>query len=969
MPRPEVVRKALKAIERPVDFEFFFDELKSPDWLEPLAAEGIFDKPYPPVEEKDWISFPIWPPSRYLVRVAAKAPDLVARFALRIPETANVRIHEDLTDAALAMPPEIAQRIVPKAIGWAKSKYQLRLADRLGKLISHLALGGQIEKALALAKALLELHKEQKEPMEGFEGEKLSYPPEPKSVLSDWNYERILKEHIPDLVSAEGLKALDLLCDLLEQAIVFSCGDEDAESEDYSYIWRTAIESHSQNEGRDLKGSLVSAVRDASEAITAANPMLVREVVRCVRYNSHNATPRKWKVFDRIVLHIIRERPDAVGDLIREELLKPANFEDAGISHEYRLLLKKMFRALDLSDQQIVLGWIEAGPPDVDGWVQRVMEATGGGPSVEDTEKYKKAWQLKRLAVFSESLSEPWAGRYRALEEEFGPPEHPEFSFYSIGVTRGPTSPKRATDLSQMQEDELRQFLTDWTPEEESLGIVPSREGLGREISQMVANDPAKYAPFASSFEGLDPTYIRSLLQGFRDAIGQKKPFAWAPVIDLSYWVVTQAREIPGRKVDKWGTDPDWSWARKAVASLLSSGFLEGDGSIPWHLRERAWAALIPVTNDPHPEPEDEVERKGLSADPSHLAINSVRGEAIEAVVRYACWVKRNLSNEGKKRLAAQGLKSMPEVRDVLEAHLEPTRDPSLAIRSVYGRWFPTLHWLDARWATRNVKRIFPEAMGLRKHRDAAWDTYIIFSMPYLNMLDVLRAQYSRAVAELSSPLTIEHGVGDPKERLAEHLMTFYWHGKLPYRGTSGILGRFFSIATDKIRGHAFEVLGRWIHSSGKVSPAVIERLRKLWEGRVEKAKDNPAQNVRTLAAYGWWFASGKFPQKWSMAQLTMVLRLAKTIDVDYLVLERLLVVGRVMPLETMHCLRLLCEGVEQQWEISSRLDAIKKILSIVLKSKRSAAREEAIDLAESLTAKGFRYFDELLDEASEASD
>lgn len=105
------------------------------------------------------------------------------------------------------------------------------------------------------------------------------------------------------------------------------------------------------------------------------------------------------------------------------------------------------------------------------------------------------------------------------------------------------------------------------------------------------------------------------------------------------------------------------------------------------------------------------------------------------------------------------------------------------------------------------------------------------------------------------------------------------------------------------------------------------------------------------------------------MAQLTMVLRLAKTIDVDYLVLERLLVVGRVMPLETMHCLRLLCEGVEQQWEISSRLDAIKKILSIVLKSKRSAAREEAIDLAESLTAKGFRYFDELLDEASEASD
>jgi hypothetical protein len=164
-------------------------------------------------------------------------------------------------------------------------------------------------------------------------------------------------------------------------------------------------------------------------------------------------------VFDRIALHIIRERPDAVSDLIRGELLKPTNFEDTGISHEYRLLLKKMFGVLDLSDQQIILGWIEAGPPDVDGWVQRVTEATGEAPSVEDTEKYKRAWQLKRLAVFSESLSELWVGRYRALVEEFGPPEYPEFSFYSIGVTRGPMSPKRATDLSQMQEDELRRFL------------------------------------------------------------------------------------------------------------------------------------------------------------------------------------------------------------------------------------------------------------------------------------------------------------------------------------------------------------------------------------------------------------------------------------------------------------------------------------------------------------------------------
>jgi hypothetical protein len=38
-----------------------------------------------------------------------------------------------------------------------------------------------------------------------------------------------------------------------------------------------------------------------------------------------------------------------------------------------------------------------------------------------------------------------------------------------------------------------------------------------------------------------------------------------------------------------------------------------------------------------------------------------------------------------------------------------------------------------------------------------------------------------------------------------------------------------------------------------------------------------------------------------------------------------------------------------------------------VIKSKRGVARDEAIDLAEYLTAKGFRYFDDLLDEMSES--
>jgi hypothetical protein len=112
--------------------------------------------------------------------------------------------------------------------------------------------------------------------------------------------------------------------------------------------------------------------------------------------------------------------------------------------------------------------------------------------------------------------------------------------------------------------------------------------------------------------------------------------------------------------------------------------------------------------------------------DPATLSINTTRGQAMHAAVRYALWVRRHIEKtpEGKERIA-HGFKEMAEVREVLEAHLDPTLDPSLAIRSVYGQWFPWLVLLDPQWASAHVPNIFPQNKPLRDLRDAAWDTSV----------------------------------------------------------------------------------------------------------------------------------------------------------------------------------------------------------------------------------------------------
>src|SRR5713101_5311940 len=172
----------------------------------------------------------------------------------------------------------------------------------------------------------------------------------------------------------------------------------------------------------------------------------------------------------------------------------------------------------------------------------------------------------------------------------------------------------------------------------------------------MVASDSRRFASRAEQFQELDPTYVRALLSGFCDAAKQKRSFSWQPILELCCWVMEQPREIPGRKSRYAGLDPGWVWTRKTIASLLSGGF---DAEIPFELRSSAWNVLKLITDDPNPTPEDEARHGGSNMDPATLSINTTRGEAMHAVVRYALWVRRHLEKrpEAKNRFLVASMR------------------------------------------------------------------------------------------------------------------------------------------------------------------------------------------------------------------------------------------------------------------------------------------------------------------------
>lgn len=951
---PELVKRAIDAIKvRAVNYEYFFDNLTSPDWIKPLWDGGMFRNPPAVIREGDYVRFPIWPESRYLARMASLEPEIVVDVILKIPDTDNVRVHEDFVDASLAMPPDISAKLVSKAKEWAKSPYQLLLPEKLGSFISHLAKGNEVQAALELAQVLLEVLPAA--PVETESGERVVPPlAEPRAQFDEWEYEQIIKKNVPELVGVAGMRAFTLLCDLLETTICLSRhGEGDEGPEDYSYVWRPVIENHAQNPRHGIKDILVSAMRDAAEQIAKVDAEQIPKLVQALE-------ARNWHIFHRIALHLLRQFPEVEPDLVASRLTNRSLFDNATLWHEYALLLKERFGVLSPQQQQTILGWIEEGP-DVGRFKEFRKQETGKEPADADAERYCKMWQRDQLSPIVLQLPRDWKERYEALVAEYGESEHPEFPVYSEGWV-GPTSPKTIEELRVMSVVEIVDFLKTWQPSREFMS--PSPEGLGRSLSAVIVQEPERFAKAAERFEGLNPTYVRALLSGLRDAVKNNKFFDWCPVIDLCRWAVEQPRSVQKDRPRYEDADPNWGWTRKEIAHLLSTGLEKGEAEIPYEFREHVWAILQPITDDPEPTPEHEAKYGGSNMDPVTLSINTVRGEAMHAVIRYALWVRRRLETlpDGKD-LIERGFDAVPEVREVLNAHLDPDYDPSLAIRAVYGQWFPWLVLLDPKWAKGNLSQIFPRNEMSYPLRDAAWEAYIVFCRPYDNVFEVLRDEYKYAVDRIGTS-TRDRKFADPDQHLANHLMTFYWRGKLDLNDEKGVLTQFWAKASDELIGHALEFVGRSLkETKGEVPTEISERLKRLWLERLVASKSSTSaeSHTREISSFGWWFGSEKFDDQWAIRQLREALKVAGKVEPVHLVVKRLGRLAKALPSDAVECLKMIVEGDKEGWSVLSYRAEAHEILETALRSGDVKANGAATNLIHYLGSRGYLEFRDLL--------
>lgn len=948
-PTDEDLRRLSVLASRPENRAYFFDRLDNPLWVPQLAERGYFSNPPSPVEadEPGYVRFPPWPEGRYLARVAPEVPSAVGEVLRQAGPSDNPGVTRLLFQALQGLPDDELSRLADRAVDWTTAPWADHFSEDAASVAVRLAEAGSVAEALRLAASLLQILPDPRR------DEKVALvdsplPPilEPGARISDWEYDRVVDRVLGPLVDRAGLAAVHLFADLLAEAIRQGGWEEDGSSEDdASHIWRPAIEDHEQNLDVGVKNRLVAATRDAATLIVSRSPSSLPDVIASLEGGS--------LVHQRIALFVLAEMSGVAPEVASQRIVNRSVFDDYRLRHEYAALLTSRFGETDDESRMQVLSWIEQGP-DLDEYKSRTERFEGIAPTSDEVQAYADRWRRDRLSFIEPYLTEDEGRQYAEIQERVGSPDHPDFLSWSSSWI-GPESPVSSDELTQLSPGDVAEYLRTWTPSDDSgWHFGPSAEGLGRVLSEVVAARPVEYAELAPSIADVDPTYVRSVLAGLEKAVLEGLHIPWEPVLGLALHVVSQPFELDEDRLDR-DRDPGWRWSRRQVAALLRTGLVDKPNAIPFELRDSLWGILEPLTDDPNPSIEHEARYGGENMDPLTLSINTNRGTALHAVIEYGLWCRRSL--ETLKQDLSVGLDLMPEVREVLERHLDPAADPSLAVRAVYGRWLPWLILLDESWVVGHLPQLIPDEPDLAQYRDVIWATYIEWCPPFDSARRVLLGHYRTAIARVSESGESARGMA-VDVKLGEHLVTFYWRGL----DDDGLLAEWFSRADDARAATLMQFVGRTLRNT-PVEPAepLAERMRALADERLDVGAQQPEAHLAELRAFGTWFTAEKLGDEWAIELLERAVALAGAPTLGHLVAERLVAVAQVRPQRAVRVLAEMIRRPEHDWDYIGWRDEAKAIVRAAVDARPAETKSDVDSIVDFYVRRGELDFRELL--------
>ncbi|NQU23890.1 MAG: hypothetical protein HQ567_21620 [Candidatus Nealsonbacteria bacterium] len=928
----------------------FFRKLDRADWIAPLRNSGFFAHPPETSQNADsGVQYSIWSESKYLVRMASRAPSEVADVLAEV-EADNPSVIADIIHAALAMPAEIATKLVPK-IGQAAQDGTLwiHFADA-SDLCVRLAEESEVDAALDLADALYTPTFEK--------GEE-----EPRRRDEYW-YREGLKKVAPLLIVRTPQVFLRKLCDWLKASVDAKKQVDEKTGNDYSYTWRPAIEEHGQNGDYDFAGAMVGIVREGFEQAVNGGQLSLDEALTIVEDYT-------YLVFKRLRLHLINEFAEQRADLARREILDRELFDSYQFKHEYAMLVGRRLNVLRPEEKTIWFQWIDDGP-DMSNFDESIKGNLGRDATDEDRQGRIHYWQFEKLHWVREHLQGERRKFYERMLGEEGEPKLADLNVYTESGW-GSQSPVAVDGLSGMTFEQAVETVSSWRPKERGFR-TPDIEGLASTFKQYVGSKPEAFSSLSHLLRGRPAIYVRGFIDQMGKAVAADREIDIPAVLDLCKWVVdrpVEERTTPEVERDAL-VDKDWQWSRNEISGFVEIICKAKSEDAPRYslheYREPIWALLDQLCRDPE---ESCIVHDVSQVDPRGHdyvddGINSPRGQAVRTALEYADWVGNHLKKvDGKQGVIPGGFDVMPEIRKMLQWQIAP-QNRSVEAMSVIGMRIGVIYRIDKQWLAANADQLFDlkaiEQEPPVAHGWAAWNAFLVWGQPYIEFYRLFQSQFAYAVEQAATVQLTEEsdGEGEPMNHLGEHLMVLYGYGQLGLDDDGGLLRRFFANSNPYVRRHAIGFIGQRLEGDKKVPAEVVERFMELWTVYWGSEGKKDAEESPDSWFFGEWFSSGQFPEQWAMEQLEQFVEVVPIFQHDYAVVEQLAKIAQHNPARSVRILDRMARGDREGWRIGGWIDDARKILDTAMKAG-DEARAVAVELINYLGRRGYAKLGELL--------
>lgn len=960
-PTNEMIEKVMTSVKKQADRQYFFSRLKNPLWVGPLRERGYFKTPPGLNKLPDgYVQYPHWPELRYLVAIAEEVPDQIIEIILSLPKTDNPRVYDDILAIALKIKGQQSASLLPKLIEYIKLDSVFH-AHRYPELLKYWTDQGNIAEALEITKFLVAFREDSrrrdKEQLRNKKPKPSGSSLDPTPVFRQSEYRDILVKGIRPLAKVAPYQVSSILIDAVESMIRLGMHAEDyakGSDQDYSEIWCRRLDKPDR-EYQGAKETLVQTLTNACEQV-------YEKATESIEALDQGLRNHRWKVFKRLRQHLYAQHPnDQTLPWIREQILDHNDYHRWEHHYEFQLMIRKAsehFGSELLSEDELnkVLFAILSGPSK-----QQFRDWMGDGYTDEAFQQRQRHFHYMQLRPFASLLSGKYLSYYDELKRDASPESICDDDYSPDGMVSSgfisSRSPKDIEDLESLKDDKILCYINDWDEEYRDkddwlaeINISALANVFQSLFKEKIVPDGERLAFWLANRNKIArPVYINAMLKAMMDLVKEKDFNNLEQWIAFCAWVLThpdtpRVEGLPTPR-DESRDHPDWGSTRRAVVDFIDA-CVNKESGVP--IVARNGLATLLKQACCQPDWQLDYDRPVLLNREDHIieAINNTRSRALESLVNFGFWVRRQLSED-----------QLPEVIDILDHRLAqdaeiPLTRPEYAL---LGMHFGSLCTLNPKWAAQKRSTIFPQVNTIIW--SAAFGSYIRFNQPYKLTFEILRGEFEFALDNLNILTTDKRDGIELIDRLGQHLFTYYIWEIYPLTGDQSLLERYYLKTKDNRERWVklFDNIGRSLSNSDRqMSQSLIKRITAFFDWRFDTAEPKELQH------FAFWLEAECLDPAWRLHSYSKILDLDKANDnLSFFVVPNL---TKLLPDNlrlVVECFKKLTDILDENSQLYVTIDEARPILLAGLASDIPEIRKNAEHAREKLLRLGrFDFLD-----------